>query len=83
MQKKKSIEIYKSQKSYTKSLHQGFHLRDLLKLDLQCTEKNKYYRNNILPLFFTDLNGTNQAFHLWDLKVRTALLRINNFIRNE
>ena len=39
MQKKESIEIYKSQKSYTKSLHQGFHLRDLLKLDLQCTEK--------------------------------------------
>ena len=26
MQKKESIEIYKSQKSYTKSLHQGFHL---------------------------------------------------------
>ena len=45
--------------------------------------KNKYYRNNILALFFTDLNGTNQAFHLWDLKVRTALQRINNFIRNE
>ena len=45
--------------------------------------KNKYYRNNTLPLFFTDLNGTNQAFHLWDLKVRTALQRINNFIRNE